>query len=113
MHQVGVAHMDIKKQDNLLVVDGCTPYLVDFGVAVARKQGIVPINRYHYNLAKKFDYNAWIKLKYGGRYDAVSETDKPYLNRTNVEKTARCLKRGLLRLKKNRLKKRVVLDHKS
>lgn len=99
MHQVGVAHMDIKKQDNLLVVDGCKPYLVDFGVAVARKQGTFPVNRYLYNLAKKFDYNAWIKLKYGGRYDSVSETDKPYFNRTTVEKTARYLKRGLLRLK--------------
>lgn len=95
MHQVGVAHSDIKKKDNVLVVDGCIPYLVDFGAAIVYKQGIAPINHYLYNVSEAFDFNAWIKLKYKGRYDDVSEVDRPYLNRTNVEKTARWLKQRL------------------
>lgn len=101
MHQAGVAHMDLKKKDNSLVVDGRTPYLIDFGVSIIYKPGFAPLNHYLYKLAKKFDFNAWIKLKYAGKYDAISEADKVYLNRTNVEKTTRWIKREFLRITKS------------
>ncbi len=100
LHRAGVAHMDLKKKDNLLVVDGKVPYVIDFGVAVVRKPGFAPVNRYLYNLASKFDYNAWVKLKYGGNFEDLSEEDEKYYNRTVVERTARWIKARYLRVKK-------------
>lgn len=99
LHRRGIAHADLKRLDNLVVVDGRTPYLIDFGTAVVRKPGFAPVNHRLYELARKFDFNAWVKLKYQGRYDEVSEADRIYYNRTAVEKLARTIKRGYLRVK--------------
>jgi predicted Ser/Thr protein kinase len=99
LHKVGVAHTDLKKKDNLLVVEGRTPYVIDFGVAVVRKPGFAPINRYLYNLARKFDFNAWVKLKYDGKFDNMAEEDRGYYNRTVVEKVSHWIKDTYLKVK--------------
>ncbi len=99
LHKVGVAHTDLKKKDNLLVVGGWTPYVIDFGVAVVRKPGFAPINRYLYNLASKFDFNAWVKLKYDGKFENMAEEDRLYYNRTVVEKVSHWIKDTYLRVK--------------
>jgi predicted Ser/Thr protein kinase len=99
LHKVGVAHTDLKKKDNLLVVGGRTPYVIDFGVAVVKKPGFAPINRYLYNLASKFDFNAWVKLKYDGKFENMAEEDRPYYNRTVVEKVSHWIKDTYLRVK--------------
>jgi predicted Ser/Thr protein kinase len=99
MHQLGVAHTDLKKKDNILVVNGLTPYVIDFGVAIMRKPGFAPINHYLYNLAQKFDFNAWAKLKYDRKLENISEIDQPYYNRTVVEKLSRWIKRIYRRVK--------------
>ncbi len=96
LHKAGVAHTDLKKKDNLLVVDGKTPCVIDFGVAVIRKPGFAPLNHYLYNLASQFDFNAWVKLKYGGRYEKVDEQDQQYYKRTIVEKVSRWIKDNIL-----------------
>ena len=93
LHHLGVAHTDLKKKDNILVVDGKIPYVVDFGVAVVRKAGFAPVNHYMYKLAKKFDYNAWAKLKYNGKLNNISEQDRQYYDRTFVEKASGLIKR--------------------
>jgi predicted Ser/Thr protein kinase len=100
LHEAGVAHTDLKKKDNVLVVDGRTPYVIDFGVAVLRKPGFAPINHYLYNLASTFDFNAWVKLKYGGRYEDVTQKDIIYYNRTLIEKISRWIKDTYLIMKK-------------
>ena len=100
LHKSGVAHTDLKKKDNLLVVEGLRPYVIDFGVAVIRKSGFAPINHYLYNLARKFDFNAWVKLKYDGRYENILEQDREYFNRTVVEKVSRWIKDTYLDIKK-------------
>jgi predicted Ser/Thr protein kinase len=100
LHKAGVAHTDLKKKDNLLVVEGHTPWLIDFGVAVIRKLGFAPLNHYLYNLAKKFDFNAWVKLKYDGRYEKMIAEDKKYFNRTVIEKVSRWSKDTYLDIKK-------------
>jgi predicted Ser/Thr protein kinase len=100
LHKAGVAHTDLKKKDNLLVVEGHTPWLIDFGVAVIRKLGFAPLNHYLYNLAKKFDFNAWVKLKYDGRYEKMIAEDKKYFNRTVIEKVSRWSKDTYLNIKK-------------
>ncbi len=100
LHEAGIAHTDLKKKDNVLVVEGTIPYVIDFGVAVVRKSGFAPINHYLYNLASTFDFNAWVKLKYGGRYEDVTEKDSVYYNRTLVEKASRWIKDTYLIVKK-------------
>lgn len=101
LHGAGVAHTDLKKKDNILVVDGRIPYVIDFGVAVFRKTGFAPINHYLYNLASTFDFNAWVKLKYDGKYEDLTEKDKIYYNRTLVEKVSRWIKDAYLIVKKD------------
>ncbi len=99
MHRAGVAHGDLKKKDNILVVDGRHPILLDFGVAVIRKSGPMPINRYLYSLFKKFDFNAYVKIKYRKRTDLISAADRPFYHRTVVEKSAGWIKRRYLKIK--------------
>jgi len=100
LHRAGVAHGDLKKKDNLLVIDGRRPCLVDFGVAVIKKPGFSPLNGYLFNLARRFDFNAWAKLKYGRRLEAMSREDRDYYRRTLVEKVARRVKRAYRGIRK-------------
>ncbi len=100
LHEAGVAHTDLKKKDNVLVVDGRMPCVIDFGVAVLRKPGFAPINHYLYNLSSTFDFNAWVKLKYSGKYEDLTEKDSIYYNRTLVEKVSRWIKDTYLIVKK-------------
>jgi serine/threonine protein kinase len=108
LHKAGVAHTDLKKKDNILVVQGRKPYLIDFGVAVVKKQGFAPINSYLYNTARKFDLNAWVKLKYDGKFEDVSEEDSRYYNRTVIEKVSRWIKGKYLIVKKALIGKRKI-----
>lgn len=97
LHRRGVAHADLKRKDNLLVVGGRTPCLIDFGAAIVRKPGWRPINRFLFSLACQFDYNAWVKLKYR-RLKRVPAEDLAYFRLTPVEKLARIIKRGYVRM---------------
>ena len=97
LHKIGIAHTDLKKKDNLLVADEKRPYVVDFGVAVIRKPGFAPVNHWLYRIASTFDFNAWVKLKYDGQYEIMSERDATYYNRTVVEKVARWIKENIMR----------------
>lgn len=92
LHQLGVAHMDLKKKDNLLVANGREPILIDFGAAVEKKAVWHIFNRYWYQLAVRFDFNAWIKLKYKRQLDNLSEEDKVYYHKTWAERLAKKLK---------------------
>jgi predicted Ser/Thr protein kinase len=100
MHAAGVAHGDLKKKDNILVINGKQPCVVDFGVAVIKKKGLAPINRYLYGLFQRFDYNAWAKLKYNGQFENMSADDRQYYHRTVVEKAASWIKRNYVKIKK-------------
>jgi len=93
LHTVGVAHGDLKKKDNLLVVDEQTPCMIDFGVAVIKKKGFAPLNHFLYNVAGKFDFNAWAKLKYNGKLENITDEDRKYYNRTIIETVSHKIKR--------------------
>lgn len=101
LHSRGVAHGDLKKKDNLLVVDGRDPCIVDFGVAVARRHRFAPINHYWFRLARTFDYNAWAKLKSSGDLGRLSAEELRLVRRTSVERVARALKSTWLRLRRS------------
>ena len=100
LHRRGVAHADLKSKDNLLVIGGRMPCIVDFGAAMMRKPGFAPWNRFVYDLARRFDFNAWAKLKYQGRMEQITPEDLPYYRRTAIEKVARAIKRSYARLKR-------------
>jgi serine/threonine protein kinase len=100
LHRRGVAHADLKRKANLLVIDGRVPCLIDFGTAVVRKPGWAPVNHWLYELARRFDYNAWAKLKYDGRFEDMTAEDRAYYRRTWVEAIARAIKRAYLPVKR-------------
>ena len=85
MHARGVAHMDLKRKDNLLVKSDESPCILDFGAAVIRKKGLHVFNQYHFKIGKQFDYNAWIKHKYHDRMDEISMIDRKYYRPTWIE----------------------------
>ncbi|MCW8831424.1 MAG: hypothetical protein OQK32_07895 [Gammaproteobacteria bacterium] len=93
MHDQGVAHMDLKKKDNLMVTHHDEPCMLDFGVAVIQKKGFHPVNHFLFNLARRFDYNAWVKHKYHNNMHNIEDADKIYYQRTLIEKTAKKIKR--------------------
>ncbi len=99
MHKLNVAHMDLKRKENLLVRTDDSPCILDFGAAVIRKEeGNHPLNNYHFNLAKQFDYNAWIKHKYYSRMDEISWQDRKLYKVTWVELVSSKIKKMFTRL---------------
>jgi predicted Ser/Thr protein kinase len=101
LHARGVAHADLKKKDNILIGADGRPYLVDFGVACLRKPGFAPINRRLFDIAVRFDFNAWIKHKYRRRYDEISEIDRSYLKPTLIEWASRLVKQPYRAVKRS------------
>ena len=93
LHARGIAHSDLQKKENLLVIDRRHPCLLDFGAAVIFKSGFAPFNHLHYRFAQRLDFNQWAKLKYRGRFEEMSAADRPYYRRSAIEKIARALKR--------------------
>lgn len=100
LHARGVAHGDLKKKDNILVVDGREPVVIDFGVAIVRKAGWAPLNHYLFRLFRRFDYNAWVKHKYNRRVEQICEEDRCYYRRTGIEYSARWIKRRYLNMRR-------------
>lgn len=98
MHERQVAHIDLKRKDNVLIRDDDTPVMIDFGTAILYRSGWHPINHYLFRLGVRFDWNAWIKHKYQSRMDQIEAQDLPYYNRTWYEKLASILKSGWRKL---------------
>ena len=90
-HEAGVAHGDLKRKDNVLVTADEHPVVIDFGTAVRRDGGIV--DRLMFRLVRRFDYNAWIKVKYTRDYSAISEEDQRWYRPTIVEDGFRLIRR--------------------
>ncbi len=99
MHGRGVAHGDLKKKDNLMVIAGRRPCVIDFGAAIVEERGFAPFNRFLFRLLRQFDLNAWVKLKYHRTGIEVSAEDARYQRRTLPERWAHGLKRAYLSLR--------------
>ncbi len=91
MHAAGVAHGDLKRKDNLLVGPGERPYLVDFGIARVRRGAAGREDRLFRWIAQ-MDLNAWIKLKYRKRVDALSAEDAARYAPLLLERVARWIR---------------------
>ena len=89
MHAAGVAHGDLKRKENTLVGPDETPYIIDFGVASLLETPVRGLGRWRFELFRQMDLNAWIKLKYGPRPDAMSIEDAALYRPLLVERWAR------------------------
>jgi predicted Ser/Thr protein kinase len=90
-HAEGVAHGDLKRKQNVLVTADEQPYVIDFGTAVLRDGNI--LDRLLFRLVRRFDYNAWIKVKYDNDYAAITPEDARWYRPTIVEHAFRSVRR--------------------
>ena len=86
MHNLGVAHGDLKRKDNLIVDQNLKPHLIDFGTAVINYDESSSLKKIVFNFLKKTDLNAWIKHKYKRTYENISNEDLVYYSPTSLEK---------------------------
>lgn len=105
LHAAGVAHGDLKRRGNILVTPAGHPVLLDFGAAVVRRDRGSGLNRFLFRQLCRMDLNAWVKLKYRRRYDAIEPTDQPYYQPTLIEGAARVLRRIWRKLTGRRYRK--------
>jgi predicted Ser/Thr protein kinase len=99
LHARGVAHGDLQKKDNLWLVDGRHPLLLDFGAAIVRRSGFAPANHRLFRFVVQLDFNQWAKLKTRGRPDRLSAGERRFYRRTLPEKIASALKYPFRRIK--------------
>lgn len=97
IHARGVAHTDLKRKDNLLVQAGDIPCIIDFGAAVII--GTNPLSRGLFRIARQFDLNAWIKLKYDG-YHNIPLEHRGRLRRLGIERASHWIKRRVRHLRR-------------
>jgi predicted Ser/Thr protein kinase len=63
MHKRGVAHCDLRSKGNVVLSNGCNPYIVDFAASVFKGMGINPITRIIFKLFVNADNNAILRIK--------------------------------------------------
>ncbi len=93
IHARGVAHGDLEKRSNILVVDKRWPLVIDFGMALVRKDGFAPLHRRLYNLLVRLDLNQWVKIKYDRQLHLAAPTDLALYRLTWPERIARAIKK--------------------
>ncbi|HUF73535.1 MAG TPA: hypothetical protein VMR74_11610 [Gammaproteobacteria bacterium] len=89
MHAAGVAHGDLKRKENTLVGPGESPFIIDFGVACLLEPNARGPGRLRFELTRQMDLNAYIKLKYGARYDGMTPVDAALHKPLLIERIAR------------------------
>lgn len=92
IHAAGVAHGDLKRKDNIIVGTDGRPYVIDFGTAIAAPPGSSHLRRSLFDLVRRIDLNAWVKLKYQGLSIPVSDADSRYFRPTRPERLARAVR---------------------
>ncbi len=99
LHRRGIAHGDLKRKDNLLVVDKSRPCLLDFGTAITAPEGFSPIRAWLYRTLVQYDINAWLKLKSNRQIDSLPDDERMFHRRSTTEKISRVFKQSYLRLR--------------
>ena len=91
-HAAGVCHGDLKRKENILVTADEQPFVIDFGTAVMRQGSLWDLLMFR--LVRRFDYHAWIKVKYNNDYAAISEVDQRWYRPTLLESAFRALQKA-------------------
>ena len=84
-HARGVSHGDLKSKSNIMVTEDEKPCVIDFGTAFVHRSGLHPINNWFFRHGRRLDVNAWVKHKYGGRYQDISGDDLELLDYSRIE----------------------------
>lgn len=92
VHRRGVAHGDLARRNNILVVDRRHPLVLDFGMSVVRKPGFRPINRMAFKFGMQLDLNHWVKIKYDRALHEASPEDLALYRRMLPERIAAGIK---------------------
>jgi predicted Ser/Thr protein kinase len=100
IHELGLAHGDLMRKENILVSRDQRPYVIDFGVSVARKPGFHPLNHFWHGFLRQHDLNAWVKHKNYGNTENMSPDDARYYRPLRLEQIARVLKRTWVKIKR-------------
>lgn len=93
IHGRGVSHGDLKSKSNILVTVDEQPCVIDFGTAFVSRPGFHPLNNWLFRHARQMDINAWVKHKYHGRYEDISDEDMELLDYSPIEYLARIFNR--------------------
>lgn len=104
IHAAGVAHGDLKRKQNVLVTRHNEPVVIDFGTAVTRHGGL--FDQLLFPLVRRFDDNAWIKVKYARDYTAIAPEDLHWYQPTIVEHTFQLILRVWRKLTFRKARKR-------
>ncbi len=88
-HERGVAHGDLKNKSNLMSDRHGRPCIIDFGTTVLRKDGFHPINNAFFRFLCQLDLNAWVKFKYQGRFEEMSDADRALYHDSRLERFLR------------------------
>ncbi len=88
-HERGVAHGDLKNKSNLMSTTDGRPCIIDFGMTVVRRDGFHPLNHRLFAFFRQLDLNAWVKHKYQGRFEDVTEADRAYYRDSRLERLLR------------------------
>ena len=98
IHELGLAHGDLMRKENILVSWDQRPYLIDFGVSVARKPGFHPLNHFWHGFLHQLDLNAWVKHKNDGKIENMSPDDARYYRPLRLDQIARVVKRTWVKI---------------
>lgn len=83
LHSEGIAHCDLKRKENILILNDQSFVILDFGISYRyRNRLFKPL----FNLLKQTDLNAYIKIKYDKNYNNLSDDDKKIYKLTRIEK---------------------------
>ena len=100
IHELGLAHGDLMRKENILVSRDQRPYLIDFGVAVARKPGFHPLNYFWHGFLHQHDLNAWVKHKNDGKIENMSPDDARYYRPLRLDQMARVFRGTRVKIKR-------------
>jgi len=106
MHAAGIAHSDLKRKENIVVGPDETPFLIDFGIAAAMPRIAGIRIGPGFATARQMDWNAWIKLKHGGRMEPLPADDAELYRPLLIERWARRLRGPWKTLSMRKLRKR-------
>ncbi len=96
IHSRGIAHCDLKRKENILKDSNGGCLIVDFGICIYKSNILF---KPFFNLLAQADLNAYIKIKYKNKFDAISESDLKIYHLTLAErilKKLRMVKKGWL-----------------
>ena len=80
MHARGVAHLDLRKRDNILVTDSGEPSIIDFNASVAFEPGSIA-SRLFFPLLRSVDRGALLKWRQFLLPDRLSEREQRRIRR--------------------------------